>query len=124
MSGAPEVYQASRIKRSRATKSGLCGAEHGSMRSPTRSGRRPCGGCTTQASVHGIVEKTEPGYGKVQVDLVRLRRAGVLPYGWITDIPDCNASHGHTTVSPMRWNRRRILPQGTLACGGAMSRCG
>jgi hypothetical protein len=38
-----------------------------------------------QASVRGIIEKTEAGYGKVQHDLVLMRRAGVLPYDWLTD---------------------------------------
>jgi len=38
-----------------------------------------------QASVRGIVEKTEAGYNKVQVDLVLMRRSGVLPYGWLAD---------------------------------------
>jgi hypothetical protein len=38
-----------------------------------------------QATVRGIIEKTEDGYGKVQSDLVRMRRSGMLPYGWITD---------------------------------------
>jgi hypothetical protein len=38
-----------------------------------------------QASVRGIVEKTEAGYAKVQTDLVLMRRAGTLPYGWLTD---------------------------------------
>lgn len=38
-----------------------------------------------QATVHDLVEKTEAGYGKVQTDLVLLRRAGVIPYGWISD---------------------------------------
>jgi hypothetical protein len=51
-----------------------------------------------QATVAGIVEKTEAGYAKVQTDLVLLRRAGLevmgrdgklfvqqLPYDWITD---------------------------------------
>jgi hypothetical protein len=33
-----------------------------------------------QASVRGIVEKSESGYTKVQTDLVQMRRAGVLPY--------------------------------------------
>ncbi len=37
------------------------------------------------ATVRGIVEKTERGYRKVQVDLAEMRRAGVLPYSWITD---------------------------------------
>jgi hypothetical protein len=38
-----------------------------------------------QASVRSIVEKTEAGYGKVQNDLVLMRRGGVLPYDWLTD---------------------------------------
>ena len=38
-----------------------------------------------QATVHGIVEKEESGYRKVQVDLVLMRRAGALPYDWLTD---------------------------------------
>ena len=38
-----------------------------------------------QASVRGIVEKSEFGYGKVQTDLVQMRRASVLPYDWLAD---------------------------------------
>jgi hypothetical protein len=38
-----------------------------------------------QATVKGIVEKTESGYTKVQTDLVKMRRSGLLPYGWIAD---------------------------------------
>ena len=38
-----------------------------------------------QATVAGIVEKTEAGYAKVQTDLVVMRRAGELPYGWLAD---------------------------------------
>ncbi|MBA3323916.1 MAG: hypothetical protein H0T41_01090 [Rhodobacteraceae bacterium] len=37
------------------------------------------------ATVRGIVEKTERGYRKVQVDLAEMRRAGVLPYHWLAD---------------------------------------
>jgi hypothetical protein len=32
-----------------------------------------------QATVHGVVEKSEGGYDKVQTDLVHMRRAGDLP---------------------------------------------
>jgi hypothetical protein len=39
-----------------------------------------------QASVRFIVDKLESGYEKVAVDLVKMRRAGVLPYDWLTDI--------------------------------------
>ena len=38
-----------------------------------------------QASVRGIVDKTEAGYGRVQRALVDLRRAGRLPFDWIAD---------------------------------------
>jgi hypothetical protein len=38
-----------------------------------------------QATVQGIVEKSEAGYGKVQTDLVLLRKSGELPYGWLAD---------------------------------------
>ncbi len=38
-----------------------------------------------QASVHGIVEKTEAGYAKVQSDLVWMRRARFVPYDWLAD---------------------------------------
>src|SRR6266478_6367543 len=38
-----------------------------------------------QATVRGIVEKTETGYTKVKTDLVQMRRTGTLPYGWLAD---------------------------------------
>jgi hypothetical protein len=39
-----------------------------------------------QATVRGLVEKSESGYVKVQTDLAVMRRLrGVLPYSWITD---------------------------------------
>jgi len=38
-----------------------------------------------QATVHGIMEKTEAGYNKIQNDLVILRRIGELPYAWLAD---------------------------------------
>jgi hypothetical protein len=38
-----------------------------------------------QATVQGLVEKTEAGYAKVQTDLALMRRAGALPYSWIID---------------------------------------
>src|SRR5688500_13408974 len=31
------------------------------------------------------VEKTDKGYDQVQDRITKLRRSGVLPYGWITD---------------------------------------
>jgi hypothetical protein len=38
-----------------------------------------------QASVRGIVDKSDAGYNEVQTDLVEMRRAGVLPYDWLAD---------------------------------------
>ena len=38
-----------------------------------------------QATVRGIVEKSEGGYDRVQTDLAVMRRAGDLPYGWLAD---------------------------------------
>jgi hypothetical protein len=38
-----------------------------------------------QATVRGFVEKSEAGYNKVQTDLTLMRRAGELPYGWLAD---------------------------------------
>jgi hypothetical protein len=38
-----------------------------------------------QATVRGLVEKTERGYDKVQIALANMRRAGAMPYDWIVD---------------------------------------
>jgi len=38
-----------------------------------------------QATVRNVVEKSESGYNMVQTDLVKMRRAGVLPYSWLAD---------------------------------------
>jgi hypothetical protein len=38
-----------------------------------------------QATVRGLVEKAETGYGKVQLDLTKMRRDGSLPYDWLAD---------------------------------------
>jgi hypothetical protein len=38
-----------------------------------------------QATVKGLVEKTELGYAKVQTDLANMREDGTLPFSWITD---------------------------------------
>lgn len=38
-----------------------------------------------QATVRGVVAKTEASYSKVQIALVALRRSGEIPYGYIVD---------------------------------------
>ena len=38
-----------------------------------------------QATVRGLIDKTEAGYRQVQTDLVKMRRDGALPYNWLAD---------------------------------------
>ena len=38
-----------------------------------------------QATVAGLIDKTEAGYGRVQRDLVEMRWSGQLPWDWIAD---------------------------------------
>lgn len=38
-----------------------------------------------QATVRGLVDKTEGGYAKVQTDLAIMRRTSMLPYHWLAD---------------------------------------
>jgi hypothetical protein len=38
-----------------------------------------------QASVRSIAEKSEAGYLRVQRNLTLMRKAGELPYSWLTD---------------------------------------
>jgi hypothetical protein len=79
------VYAASHIKRARATKgevekrrAALCAIAKRSAPATVRQ-------IYYLATVAGLVPKTEGGYDMVQTDLTVLRRAGVLPYGWLAD---------------------------------------
>lgn len=47
-----------------------------------------------QAVVRSLVDKDESGYNLVQRRLLKLRRAGVMPYSWITD--NVRTVYGHT----------------------------
>jgi hypothetical protein len=38
-----------------------------------------------QATVHGLVPKTEQGYAMVKTDLTLMRRVRQLPYSWLAD---------------------------------------
>jgi hypothetical protein len=38
-----------------------------------------------QATVRGVIEKTEQGYAKLKAALADMRRAGELPYTWLAD---------------------------------------
>jgi len=85
MLSAAEIYPASPIKRHRATK-----AEVEQRRDSLLAIVKAMRPMTVrqvfyQATVRGIVEKSEAGYTKVQTDLVQMRRAGIPPYGWLAD---------------------------------------
>lgn len=79
------IYQASRIKRARSTKAQV--EERRDALYKLVEVMRPATVRQTfyQVTVRGLVEKTEDGYAKVQTDLALMRRAGELPYGWLTD---------------------------------------
>lgn len=79
------TYQASHIKRSRATK-GQVHDRRDTLFSIIEAMRpMTVRQVFYQATVKGIVEKSEAGYSKVQTDLVAMRRNGQLPYDWLAD---------------------------------------
>src|SRR6516165_3037741 len=78
-------YKASRIKRIRATKAEV-EARREALLNIIADGRpMTVRQVFYQATVHGLVEKAETGYSKVQTDLTLMRRDGVLPYDWLAD---------------------------------------
>lgn len=79
-----ELYEACRIN-GRATKEAMAARNEALIRIVQEIA--PCSVRQTfyQASVRGMVEKTESGYDKVQRALADLRRAGRIPFKSITD---------------------------------------
>jgi hypothetical protein len=80
-----DVYQTSQIKRRRATKAEVESRRESFFEIISKSKPMIVRQVFYQATVKDIVEKSEAGYTKVQTDLVQMRRAGVLPYGWLAD---------------------------------------
>ena len=80
-----QVYQASPIKRQRATKAKVEHRRQKLLEIVAAQHPMSVRQVYYQATVQGLVEKTEAGYTKVQTDLVHMRRVGVLPYGWLAD---------------------------------------
>jgi hypothetical protein len=79
------VYQPSPIKRVRATKAEV-GERREALLEIIEAGKpMTVRQVFYQATVHGLVEKAESGYAKVQVDLTKMRRDGSLPYDWLAD---------------------------------------
>jgi hypothetical protein len=78
-------YQASPIKRSRATKEAVIGRRQHLRNIVATMKPMTVRQVFYQATVAGVVEKSEAGYNKVQTDLVQMRRSGALPYDWLAD---------------------------------------
>ena len=71
-----------------------------------------------QATVRGLVEKAESGYGKVQADLTVMRRAGELPYDWLADNTRWQRKpRTFDSVEDALQEYRSVLPQGALERG-------
>src|SRR6516164_1730135 len=82
---ASPVYEASQIRRIRATKAEVA-ARREALLDIIEAGRpMTVRQVFYQATVRGLVEKAESGYAKVQTDLTVMRRAGELPYDWLAD---------------------------------------
>jgi hypothetical protein len=79
------VFRASHIKRRRATKAEVEQRRDRLFEIIEEMKPMTVRQVFYQASVRNIVEKSEAGYGKVQTDLVLMRRAGDLPYDWLAD---------------------------------------
>lgn len=80
-----QIYEASPINGKRATKAQVTQRRQALLNIVSRQHPMTVRQVFYQATVHGIVEKAESGYAKVQNDLTILRRAGALPYEWLVD---------------------------------------
>jgi hypothetical protein len=79
------IYRASRIKRVRSTRAEVA-ARRAALWDIVYDGHpMSVRGVYYQATVRGLVPKTEGGYGIVQNDLTIMRRAGDLNYRWLAD---------------------------------------
>src|SRR5262249_6885928 len=81
----PGPYAASPIKRRRATKPGVARRREALFEIVEAMKPMTVRQVFYQATVRGIVEKSEAGYNKVQTDLVLMRRAGEMPFDWLAD---------------------------------------
>jgi hypothetical protein len=80
-----EVYVARPIKRHRATKAEVERRREALYEIVAAMKPMTVRQVFYQATVRGIVEKSEAGYNKVQTDLVLMRRAGEMPFDWLPD---------------------------------------
>jgi hypothetical protein len=84
MSARP-VYAATRTKRRRATKAEMAARFEALARIVRLIQVCSVRQAYYQATVAGIIEKTEPGYDKVQRAIVALRQSRRIPFDWISD---------------------------------------
>lgn len=82
---ASDLYQVSPIKRVRSTRAEVWGRREALLDIVRGMYPMTVRQVFYQATVLGLVEKSEAGYAKVQTDLVVMRRAGTLPYDWLAD---------------------------------------
>ncbi len=82
---AKAAYQTGHIKRIRATKAETCNRRNDLYNIVRAMNPMTVRQVFYQATVRGLVEKSEAGYAKVQTDLVVMRRSGELPYDWLAD---------------------------------------
>jgi hypothetical protein len=85
LESATEPYKARKIKRVRATKVEVEQRREALYDIIAEMQPMTVRQVFYQATVKNLVEKSEAGYAKVQIDLVRMRRAGDLPYEWLAD---------------------------------------
>ncbi len=82
---AKRTYVASPIKRRRSTKAEVEARREALLTIIEAGQPMTVRQVFYQATVHGLVEKAESGYTKVQTDLTLMRRSGALPYSWLAD---------------------------------------
>ena len=90
------AYMASHIKRHRATKSEVEVRRDRLLAIIRAQKPMTVRQVFYQATVHGIVEKAETGYCKVQTDLTHMRRAGVCHTDGSPTAPDGSGSRAHS----------------------------
>lgn len=81
----PPAYQASRTKRRRASKAEMAERYDRIIEIVDEIAPATVRQVYYQATVRGLIDKTEAGYDKIQRPLVRLRRGGRVAYGSIVD---------------------------------------
>lgn len=79
------AYGARTVKRQRRTRAALAEVDDAIVQAVTTERPVTLRGCFYRVESAGVVDKTEDGYRLIGRELLKLRRAGVIPYDWITD---------------------------------------